>query len=53
MDDRIRRNLAILMGIIIVVSDLYWTYTSYTYTPWLVLGIIIFAASVFWIYLDL
>ncbi len=53
MDDKTRRNLAILMGIITIVADLYWTYTSYSNPVWLALGVIILAASVIWIYLDL
>jgi hypothetical protein len=53
MDGKIRRNLAILMGIIVIAADVYWTYTSYTNPLWLALGIIILLASVFWIYLDL
>ena len=44
--------LAILMGIIIIVADLWWTWTSYTYLPWLVAGVIILVASVIWIYID-
>lgn len=53
MDAKIRRNLAILMGIITIVADLYWTYTSYYNVSWLALGIIILVASVIWIYLEL
>ncbi|MGA2461777.1 MAG: hypothetical protein ABSF82_10185 [Candidatus Bathyarchaeia archaeon] len=44
--------LAILMGIIIIVADLWWTWTSYTYLPWLAAGVIILVASVIWIYID-
>ncbi len=43
--------LAILMGITIV-ANLWWTWTSYTYLPWLAAAVIIFVASVEWIYLD-
>jgi len=44
--------LAILMGIIIAIADIIWTYQSYYDITWLVLGIIIFIADVIWIYLD-
>lgn len=43
---------AILMGIIILVADLYWTYTSAYDAVWLSLGIVIFIADVIWLYLD-
>jgi len=46
--------LAILMGIIIILADVYWLVVgdSYKYVPWLIAGIVIFVASVIWIYLD-
>ncbi|HMK82187.1 MAG TPA: hypothetical protein VK503_00560 [Candidatus Bathyarchaeia archaeon] len=46
--------LAILMGIIIILADVYWLVVgdSYKYAPWLIAGIVIFVASVIWIYLD-
>lgn len=46
--------LAILMGIIIILADLWWLFTgnSYQYPPWLEAGVIIFVASVIWIGLD-
>jgi hypothetical protein len=53
MDGKLRRNLEILMGIIIIVADLYWTYTSYPDQVWVSLGVIILLAAVFWVYLDL
>jgi hypothetical protein len=40
------------MGVIIIVSDLYWTYTSYQDVTWLALGVIILLASIVWIALD-
>lgn len=43
---------AIAMGIIIALADIYWTYTSYFDTTWLILGIIIFVADVIWLYLE-
>ncbi|MDE1861188.1 MAG: hypothetical protein KGH72_05755 [Candidatus Micrarchaeota archaeon] len=47
-----KHQLAILMGIVIAIADIYWTYTSYTDAIWLALGVIIFIADVIWLYLD-
>lgn len=47
-----RANIAKAAGIVIVLADLYWTYTSYTNPVWLALGVIIFIASVVWLYFD-
>lgn len=44
--------LAILMGIVIAIADIIWTYQSYYDIIWLLIGIIIFIADVIWIYLD-
>lgn len=44
--------LAILMGIIIAIADIIWTYQSYYDITWVVLGVIIFVADVIWVYLD-
>jgi len=50
--------LAILMGVIIILADIYWLvipvggFVSYNAFPWLMAGIVIFVASVIWIYLD-
>lgn len=46
--------VAILMGIIIIISDVAWLVIggSYTYLPWLSLGIVILVASIIWIALD-
>jgi hypothetical protein len=41
------------MGIIIIVADLYWIYTSIPDQLWVSLGVIILVAAVFWVYLDL
>jgi uncharacterized membrane protein YcjF (UPF0283 family) len=48
-----KSKLAILMGIVIIIADLYWTYTSYQTPIWLYLGVIIFVASIIWIAIDL
>lgn len=53
MASNINGILVLLMGAIIAVADIYWTYTSYYDTAWLVLGIIILAADAAWLYLDL
>lgn len=52
MKANIRSWLAILMGIIILVADLYWTYTSSFDTLWLALGIVIAVADIVWIVID-
>ena len=46
--------VAIAMGIIIILADIYWLIVgnSYQYLPWLVAGIVIFVASIIWIYID-
>jgi hypothetical protein len=53
MKASMKSNVAIAMGVIIILADLYWTATSYTYAIWLALGVIILVASVVWIVLDL
>ncbi len=45
-------KLGIILGLIILIADLYWTATSYAVALWLALGIIIFIADVIWIALD-
>ena len=52
MKDKAKSYLAILMGIIIIILDIWWTYASYPYEPWVGVGMVIFVASVIWIYLD-
>lgn len=52
MAGNMRHQLAILMGLIIAVADVYWTYTSYFDTTWLALGVIIFIANAIWLYLE-
>jgi hypothetical protein len=44
--------LAMLMGIIILLADAYWIYTSGAYALWIELGIVIFVATLVWLYLD-
>ena len=53
MDSKGKSNLAILMGVVVIIADLYWTYTSYQTPIWLYLGAIIFVASVIWVAIDL
>ncbi|MCL5412598.1 MAG: hypothetical protein M1474_03080 [Candidatus Marsarchaeota archaeon] len=50
----VRRGIAILMGLIILVADLYWTYIAFhaaAVTPEM-LGIIIFVADIIWLVFD-
>lgn len=50
--------LAILMGIVIIVMDIFWLvypvegFYSYQAVPWLVAAIVILIASIVWIVLD-
>jgi len=48
----VKAYLAISLGILILIVDVWWTWTSYTYLPWLAAGVIIGVASVIWIGLD-
>jgi len=52
--NKAKSYLAIGMGIVIILADIFWLLVgdSYTYAPWLIAGIIIFVASVIWIYID-
>ena len=53
MGNMMKSNLSILMGVIIGLADIYWTYTSYLNTIWLVLGVIIFIADIVWLWIDI
>lgn len=52
MDAGIKSKLAILMGIVIGLTDLYWIYISY-YPIGRELGAIIFIANLIWLGIDL
>ncbi|MDE1856884.1 MAG: hypothetical protein KGH98_02240 [Candidatus Micrarchaeota archaeon] len=52
MKSNTKSMLALLMGVIILVADIYWTYTSYYDKLWLALGAIILVADLIWLYLD-
>ena len=52
MDGKTKHMLGLLMGVIIAIADIYWTYTSYFDTLWLSLGIVILIADLVWLYLD-
>ena len=54
LDSKSKSWLAIAMGIVIILADVYWLVvgSSYTYPPWLAAGIIIFVASLVWIWVD-
>jgi hypothetical protein len=45
-------KLGIVLGLIILIADLYWIATSYYSTLWLALGIIILVADIIWIAID-
>jgi hypothetical protein len=52
MKSNTRSNISILMGIVIAIADIYWTWTSYYDSTWLALGIIILIADIIWLYID-
>jgi hypothetical protein len=54
MSAKTKSYLGILMGIIIILADIYWLLvgSSYTYLPWLTAGVVIFVASLIWLYID-
>jgi hypothetical protein len=58
MSTKVKSILAILMGIVIIVADIFWLvypvsgFYSYQALPWLVAFIIILIASIVWIVLD-
>ncbi len=52
MTVKAKSYLAIMLGIIILLADIWWTWTSYTYLPWLAAGVIIAVASAIWIAID-
>jgi hypothetical protein len=52
MSGNMNGKLAILMGIVIAVADVYWTYTSSYDMLWVALGVIIFIADMIWLYID-
>jgi hypothetical protein len=52
MEGNAKSWLALLMGVVILVADLYWVYTSAFDALWVALGVIILIADLVWIYLD-
>jgi len=54
----VKSYLAILMGIVIIIMDIFWLvypvegFYSYQAVPWLVAAIVILIASIVWIVLD-
>jgi len=58
MDSKSKSYLAIAMGIVILLADIYWLvvpvsgFYSYQAPPWLAAGIIIFVASLVWLWVD-
>ena len=59
MDSKSKSYLAIAMGIIILVADIYWLvvpvsgYYSFQAPPWLAAGIIILIADLVWLWVDI
>ena len=47
-----KSTIAVLMGVIIAIADIYWIYTSYYDLIWVALGIIIFVADIIWLLID-
>lgn len=58
MSSKVKSYLAILMGIVIIVMDIFWLvypvegFYSYQAVPWLAAAIVILVASIVWIVLD-
>lgn len=52
MDADTKSTVSIIMGVIVILADLYWTLTSYMVPVWLFLGIIILVASLVWLWMD-
>ncbi|MEM3791598.1 MAG: hypothetical protein QXL16_02620 [Candidatus Micrarchaeaceae archaeon] len=53
MNEKGKAWIATILGIIILIADIIWTYQSYHVPIWLALGIIILIADIAWILLDL
>ncbi len=45
-------TVAMLMGIIILLADLYWIATGYFSALWVALGVIILVADLVWLFVD-
>ncbi len=54
MAQKMGKNVSVLMGIIILIADLYWTYLAYGthFGTGITLGVIIFLADIIWLYFD-
>lgn len=52
MKGNLKSWMAMLMGAIIAIADIVWTYQSYYDTFWLALGIVILVADIVWIAID-
>ena len=59
MSTQVKSILAILMGIVIILMDIFWLvypvsgFYSYQALAWLAAGIVILIASIVWIVLDI
>ena len=54
MDSKAESYAAIVLGVVIILADVFWLLVgqSYTYAPWLAAGIVIFIAALVWIWID-
>lgn len=54
MDSKAKSYAAIVLGVVIILADIFWLLVgqSYTYAPWLAAGIVIFIAALVWIWID-
>ena len=54
MESKSKSYLAIAMGVIILIADLFWLIydQSYTVPAWLVAAVIIFVADIVWLWVD-
>ena len=50
---KVKGTIAVLMGVIIALADVYWTYTSSYDVTWVALGVIIFVADIVWLWIDI
>ena len=47
-----KSQVAMVLGVVIVLADLYWLSFGYKNVTALTLGVIIFIASAIWMYID-
>jgi len=54
LDSKSKSYLAIAMGIVILIADLFWLVydDSYTVAAWLAAGVVILVADLVWLWVD-